>query len=173
MIKSLINFIAFQAAWFACVLGAARGWWWQAPLAAQIAVSIHLAMSKRRSNEGALLCVAIAIGLVTDLFMIKVGCIALQQTSSLALAALWFASLWAAFATTLNSSLSWMRGKPVLALVLGAIGGPLAYFGGQKLGAVTLPREGFSILAIGIEWAIIMPLLTWMSERLLPKEVRP
>jgi hypothetical protein len=48
--------------------------------------------------------------------------------------------MWIAFATTLNVSMRWLRGRPELALLFGAVGGPLAFYAGERLGAVTVHR---------------------------------
>ena len=45
--------------------------------------------------------------------------------------------LWVNFAMTLNVSLGRLRGKYLLAGILGAFGGPMAYYGGAELGAMT------------------------------------
>ena len=71
----------------------------------------------------------------------------------------WMIGLWLNFAATLNQSLGWLHGRPLLAALFGAIGGPLAYYGGARLGATeTLPGiEGMVLLAIG--WGVMTPLL--------------
>jgi hypothetical protein len=76
---------------------------------------------------------------------------------------IWIIALWAGFATTLNRSLRWMRNKTLLAILFGAIGGPLAYIAAEKLGAVTLTNTSLVVLSFG--WAILTPLLLKLSER--------
>lgn len=63
---------------------------------------------------------------------------------------IWILALWLGFATTLNVSLAWMQGKTITAVLFGAVGGPLAYLGAQKLGAVVLPSlTSYAVLSIG------------------------
>jgi hypothetical protein len=71
--------------------------------------------------------------------------------------------LWMNFAATLNVSMVWLRGRYLLAAVFGAIGGPLAYYGGAKLGATeALPSlNGMLVLAVG--WGVMTPLLVWLA----------
>ena len=71
--------------------------------------------------------------------------------------------LWMNFAATLNVSMAWLRGRYLLAAAFGAIGGPLAYYGGAKLGATeALPSlNGMLVLAVG--WGIMTPLLVWLA----------
>ena len=73
--------------------------------------------------------------------------------------------LWAIFATALNVSLRWMRGKLIIASLFGLIGAPLSYFSGVKLGAMLHPATPAFYIAIGIGWALIMPTLILFSER--------
>ena len=49
-------------------------------------------------------------------------------------------------------SLAWLKDKWSLAFLFGAIGGPLAYIGGEKLGAIYF-NGGFEILVmLGVVW---------------------
>jgi hypothetical protein len=83
----------------------------------------------------------------------------------LGLCPLWMAALWANFAGTLHLCLDWLRGRYWLASVLGACGGPLAYYGGQRLGAMQLgSNASISLLVIAVEWALVTPALVYLSE---------
>ena len=87
------------------------------------------------------------------------------------------AALWANFAGTLHLCLDWLRGRYWLASALGACGGPLAYYGGQRLGAIQLgSNTAISLLVIAVEWALVTPALVYLSEvrqsRWLGKVVR-
>ena len=67
-------------------------------------------------------------------------------------------ALWTCFAATLRHSLAWLRARWLLAAVLGAVGGPLAYLGGESLGAISLTGD-LSIAAISAQYAIATPIL--------------
>jgi hypothetical protein len=67
--------------------------------------------------------------------------------------------LWVNLATTMNVSLGWLRSRYTLAAVFGAIGGPMAYYSGAKLGAMTALPPLQSLVVIGAAWAVAMPLL--------------
>jgi hypothetical protein len=82
----------------------------------------------------------------------------------------WILALWAGFVTALNVSLRWMRdknlrGRWVIAVLFGAIGGPIAYMGAARLGAVTLNNMPLSYIALGLGWAVITPLLLILAEK--------
>jgi hypothetical protein len=59
--------------------------------------------------------------------------------------------------------MSWLKGRFVLAAVLGAITGPLSYFAGVELGAAQWGDETQALVLLGIIWAIAMPLLFWWA----------
>ena len=72
--------------------------------------------------------------------------------------------MWMLFATTLNVSMRWMRGKPRLAAFFGLYGGPAAYLAGQALGGIILVNQWAALIALAIGWAVMMPILMRLSE---------
>ena len=77
----------------------------------------------------------------------------------------WIVAMWALFATTVNLSLRWLKGRLWLALILGAIGGPLAYFAGYRFGAVTFLESTTALILLSLGWALWTPLLVLASGR--------
>ena len=82
------------------------------------------------------------------------------------LAPYWIVTMWMLFATTLNRSMAWLKGRATLAAVLGGIAGPASYYAGQKLGAIEFVEPVAALSALAIGWAVIMPLLMIIAERL-------
>ena len=60
----------------------------------------------------------------------------------------------------------WLRGRPVLASVFGLVGGPTTYLAGEKLGGIVLVNQTAALVALAVGWALIMPVLMWLSENL-------
>lgn len=74
-------------------------------------------------------------------------------------------ALWPNFATTLHSSLRWLAGHYIVAALLGAVAGPLSYYAGAQLGALTLhPTLAVSMIALAVVWGITLPILLWLAE---------
>jgi hypothetical protein len=163
------NFVGYQVAWFACVLGAAKD---LAVLGASVAVVVtlaHLVLSGHRRAELALIVVAISIGLLVDSGLVSGGHITFHSgVWAQGWAPYWMLSLWAAFATTLNHSLRWLVGKPVIAILFGAAGGPLAYLAGEKLGALQISSTAGALLSIAAAWAVAMGVLSIVAASLQP-----
>jgi hypothetical protein len=163
----LINFIAFQLGWFACVLGAANDLPWLGPIVVAAAVSLHLVRARRPRPELWLICFAMMLGLAIDSLLLATGWLSYPSGLWLpGLAPYWIVSMWALFATTLNVSMGWMRGRPLVAAVMGAIGGPLSYLAGEKLGGIELDQAAYALAALAVAWAVAMPLLSWLAGRL-------
>lgn len=163
--RKLLNAVLFQAAWFAAVLGAAKGLPWLGPLAMLPVLGVHLALTDDRQGEFKLLLVAGILGFLYDTTLVAAGVFTpVQQLLPRPLSPPWMVSLWLNFAATLNVSLGWLRERYLLATLFGAIGGPLAYYSGAKLGATeTLPTtSGMLILALG--WGMMTPLLVRVAK---------
>ena len=87
----------------------------------------------------------------------------------------WIAVLWAAFAATFHTSFSWLQGRYVLASVFGAIFGPLAYLGGESLGALQIGIQSreLGLVALSLEWALALPLGLWIAETVRQRASEP
>jgi len=161
------NVALFQAGWFACVLGAAHGMPWIGAIAAVLIVTWHALRAERAARELALVGVATALGMLFDSVLLQSRVVYFAVGSLVeGVAPYWMAALWAIFATTLNVSLRWLRTRPVLAALLGGIGGPLAYSAGGRLGAIEFTAAGAALAAIAIGWAVLTPLLFAAARRL-------
>lgn len=169
-ITTLVNFLLFQAGWFLCVLGAAGGRPLLAALAGLVPVLVHLALVRQPGREARLLLAALALGLVIDSLHLHTGVLRFPAGGPLlVLPPPWLLVLWLQFATTLHFSLAWITGRLLLALVFGAIGGPLAYWAGVRLGAAGFgPDLVRCLVQIGIGWVIAMAILLRLTARTAP-----
>ncbi|HKK05076.1 MAG TPA: DUF2878 domain-containing protein [Gammaproteobacteria bacterium] len=166
MKTTLINFALFQLGWFGCVLTGAAGEPWIGALLAVAIVAWHLRWAPRPALELKLIGVAVGIGALWDTLLVYQGWLAYPSGMLLPFTApYWIVIMWALFATTLNVSLRWLKGRALYATVFGAIGGPLAYFAGQRLGAVEFLDPRAALLALLIGWAVFTPLLIAVSQR--------
>ena len=162
----IINFVLFQTSWFACVIGAGKQMPWLGVFVTIGIVAWHLASAKNARAELVLLLIALLIGGLFDQLMQSTGLISYEAHGwSDALIPPWILALWLAFTTTLNVSLRWMRGKWLVATLFGLIGGPLAYIGAEKLGAVSLNNLPLHFVALGLGWGIVTPLLLMVAQK--------
>lgn len=175
--RLIINFVLFQIGWFACVLGAAQQMPWIGVAVVMAIIIWHLTQAKQAKKELQLLLITLVIGGTFDQIMLNHQLISYQahgwhnlQNWNDLLVPVWILALWAEFVTVLNVSLRWMkemksRGRWLVAVLFGTIGGPLAYMGAQKLGAVTLNNWPVSYIALSVGWGLITPLLLKLSTK--------
>lgn len=166
MKTAIINLLFFKAGWAASVLGAAASIPTAAIAAAAGVVSFHLWCSENVRGEVLLLMCAASIGLIWESALIWIGLIN-YDTGFFApgLAPYWIVAMWLLFATTLNVSMRWLRRSVLVASFAGAIGGPLAFLAGERMGAVSFDNPAISLAVIGIGWAVLLPLLVNFAVR--------
>ena len=176
----LLNAVAYQSVWFATVIGAGRGLWWPGSLAALAFLALHLGAIVRdrgeRRRELALVAAAVACGLVIDGVLSASGAIVFTPAAPALPAGgapLWMLTLWGAFALTLRHSLRAVTARQVLAALLGAIGGPMAYLGATRAsGAVSFPEpSGTTLVMLGGGWCLALGLLAMLASR--PTDATP
>jgi len=164
---ALVNLAIFQVCWLACVLTGAASLPLIGIAVVAAAVAYHLRQAARPWSEAALLTVAGLIGAAWDGQLAGYGWLVYPSGEFASwIAPSWIIAMWIAFATTLNVSLQWLRGRPGLALVFGAIGGPLAFYAGERLGAVEFTDPLIALSAQSAGWALITPVLVSIATRL-------
>ncbi len=159
--RRALNLLAFQAGWFATVVGAAKGLPWLGPVVVLAIIGLHLKLTTQRPAELRLLLVASIFGVVFEHALLYAGLVGYAGDPDWV--PLWMLALWPLFATTLNASLAWFRSRLGLAALAGALAGPLAYAGGEALGTIALNGPALGVLAAG--WAIVFPLLLAVARR--------
>jgi len=163
----VLNVVLFQIGWFACVLGAAHGLAWAGALSALAIVAWNVSRADHPRQELMLVGCAAALGVLFESLLVQSGWVRFGAGVVIEGAATyWMVVLWALFATTLNVSLRSLRAHGWLAALLGAIGGPLAYFAGARLGALEFVATGAALAGIAAGWAMLTPLLFRAALRL-------
>ena len=161
----LANFVLFQIGWFACVLGGARDWPWLGTSIAMMIVGWHVVRAARPRVELILILLAAGIGAVFDSVLVAVGWVEYASGTLLpGTAPHWIIASWMLFAATLNVILRWLRRSRLAAVALGAVGGPLAYWSGARLGAMVFVVPIAATTAIAFGWAVLTPCLMWLAQ---------
>ena len=168
--QAAAQFALFQGAWFACVMGATHGrpGWGIAAVGAVVA--LNWAWSDARRVEVHLTLLAILLGAVWDTGMLRSGVLSYASPGPMpTIAPLWILALWALFATLLRGPLAWLHGRPLLAALLGGVGGPLSYLAAVRLGAGGFPDVTRAMVVLAVGWAVMTPALTetarWLNRQ--------
>lgn len=171
----LINYALYQAGWFACVLGAS----WRHPgvglSLALVLIGVHVVLSSEWRVEVGLVLFATTVGAVVEVLQIATGTYHFTSgTLNDAWPPLWLLAMWAQFATTFRFSVRRVIARPLPAALFGAIGGPIAFIAGQRLGAVTLlPPVTHGLLRLSLTWALALVAFSVVVRRVTPDGHRP
>ena len=171
MVRIAVNILGHQLAWWACVLSARAD-------AASVGigvtagvVAVHLIVSPARSFEVWFIPFAAVLGYAVDTIATLLGALQFHGNPQPALPTpLWIAALWLAFATTIHTSVSWLNNRLIVAALLGAASGPLAYAAGAALSVVTMPQPAFSVVVLVLLWGGTLPVLVLIARRAARKE---
>jgi hypothetical protein len=162
--RAVVNFIAFQIGWFAAVLGAGHGMPWLGVAIVPLVLLLDLVLSADWRQELIVALAAAVMGFAVDTGLVAAGVFApVPFLVPRPFSPLWMVMLWVNQATTLNSCMGWLRGRYLAGVLFGAVGGPLAYLGGAKLGAASPPTTT-GLLILGITWAVAFPALLAVAE---------
>ncbi len=166
MTNLAINLSLFKVGWLASVLTAAASIPSAGVAVVATVAAVHLLRSENRQGEAQLLLFAALVGLGWESALVTLGLVEYESGSPvLGIAPYWIVAMWVLFATTLNGALSWLRKSMPVAVLFGAIGGPLSFLAGQKAGAVIFPDPTMSLIVIGAGWAVLLPLLVRFAAR--------
>jgi len=138
--NNIINIVALKLTWLAAVIGASNGMVLPSLIAVACFGLWQLSQNRRHKNDVLFICIAFVIGFILDSAWQVFGLID-YATGFTFTAPVWILSLWIAFSlTTFNHSLSWLKTRPILAVLFGMVGAPVSYYAGHKLGALDYPN---------------------------------
>lgn len=161
----VLNFVAFQFGWFSSVIGGAQGLPWVGPLAVLAIVFLHLLNAPEKEKEFFLILSCGLIGAVFDSLLVVTGWVTYPSGMFTDVTApYWIIAMWMLFGTTLNVSMRWLKRRWIVSGALGLVAGPLSYIAGQKLGGIVFVEQTSGLIALGIGWALIMPVLMRLSD---------
>lgn len=161
------NIVIYQVCWLACILGGANGLPLVGVVAVGLAVAWHLYLADAPRAEIALLALAGVVGAIWDSLLVAAGWLVYPSGTLInGTAPYWIVALWVGFATTFNLSLRYFKQQLWLASLLGAVGGPLAFYAGERLGGVVFTDTTIAMVALALGWAVLMPLMMLAARRL-------
>lgn len=170
----MIQYVGFKVSWMLAAWGAVKGpplsYWGALPFF--VFLIGHVIYTKRVWDLWFALVVA-GMGTVVDTIYNATNLIDYNGTYPVLdfLAPIWITSIWAGLAVTLDHSLDVLIGRPVWTFVMGAVFGPLAYWSGEKMGAIRFAYDDWTTMAIlAGPWGIMLILCYWVMERMRPAQ---
>lgn len=133
--RALLYAVAGQAGWFVCVLSAARDAAWVGIVFVAGLLALHLRQAPQPRWELRLVVWVVVLAVPWETALIRAGLIAYPHGTLWAgFAPPWLLALWVLFAIQVNVLFRWLRGRWWLAMVLGAVAGPLVSCGRSAWG---------------------------------------
>jgi hypothetical protein len=166
--RVLVEWLGFQAVWFASAIGAARGTALPGVLSGAFFVTIILFTAPSVRRTGVMILSSGAIGALGESFLAIAGFVTPAAASPALIAApAWLVALWLAFGATIGSLRPLLGTRPLLAAAgLGLVAGPLAYWAGAGIGALAVGPSPQAWPAIAALWAAVLPTLIALHGRL-------
>lgn len=167
----IANALLFQMAWFANVTNSG----WIPALTTAVVLVVHLIVVYRMfgvavgSRECVWLFMAAGLGLLVECAFVYGDVLQHQpQLRSLLGIPDWLLFLWLIFATTFRFSLSFLRGRPTLSILLGACAA-LSYWGGAALNTTSqlAGSTWLALLWIALIWALVLPTLVMVHRKFI------
>ncbi|NUO82639.1 DUF2878 domain-containing protein [candidate division KSB1 bacterium] len=169
MFVKVFNYLSYYVGWLACVYGAAHGISEVGVGVAGLLVLIHFVLTHTLREEIMMIIFIGALGTLVDSFQAASGLLVYQgrYASVTWLGPIWITAIWVLFASTINWSFEWLKGRTWLAVVLGAIGGPVSYAAGERIGAVQF-QHGFvvTMLVLAVIWSLVLPTFFALAHRM-------
>jgi len=165
----LFNAIGFQIGWWLSVIGVMRGLPLLGPLAMGLFLVWHAVAIRFDRAEFRLLLIIAVVGTLLDSMLAAGNVIRYRggYGNWFWLAPLWITFMWIGFGATLNHSLAWLRQRPRLAFLLGAVFGPLSYWTGMRLEVLQFDARVSQVLVVlALMWGFSLLGLSRLSIRL-------
>ena len=165
------DLIGFKICWILCAFSTK----WQQPYLGPIVtfffILIHLIIVKFNVRDIKIISLAILIGLIIDSLFFQLNLIDYQGgiLANFKIAPLWILSMWGGFVVTLLYTLNSIKNHYIISGLIGAIGGPLSYNAGVKIGSIII-NGSLAYIILAIIWGLIVPFLFYLINKLESNE---
>lgn len=155
----ILNIAIYQAVWFLCIRFGDIGALFSLPL-----LALHLQLSDKRKADVKMMGLLLLAGLVIDGSLNTAGFFKFNAPAYPI--PFWLVIIWIGLATLVHHSLAWLKPRPLLCAVFGALGGPLAYLAGVRMGAAAF-NWGLSpsLIILAAIWASFWPGVMYVAAK--------
>lgn len=144
----IVSFVLFNALWLSAVAGREN----YIVLSGLLLIFQFLYSVAVAKVSWILILRLFAVGLLLEAISISLGIIDFAGGYF----PLWLVMLWLGFTSMAPVALDWLVPKPVFAILVGTVSGPISYVAGIKLGAGTTDSMSVVIAAYAVIWGLMM-----------------
>ncbi len=166
--RSLAAWMGFQVVWVTSALGAASGSAAPGIISALIFVLAMRCMKSLSGNAPVTLLVSGVFGFIAETALLWLDIVRFSAAwPSPHFAPAWIVALWVAFGATIGAFARLFGDHALIkSSIAGLVAGPLAYWAGARLSALDIVGSDIdACLAIGVVWAVAMPVLLMIETR--------
>lgn len=158
----LAGFVIFDFVWLSAVLGREQ-WIW---LSGFLILLMFAATPKLLWQRRYAFLILLFAGLLAEFLTVYTGVISFTGTNWLPP---WLILLWVGFTGMALIVFDWLRGKALLAALLGAVFGPITYFAGTRIDAAEiLIGFPYAVAVYAVMWGLLMILVAKLVTPLPP-----
>ena len=155
--RLLANFLGYQIIWFFTVWCIQKNLFFLPLLMTALYICSHFYISDHKRTDLITIGSVSMIGIITDMVLLKLEILQLNTSQPLLInIPYWLIGIWLAFSQLLPYSLNWISRKKTIAILGGAIFGPLAYTSAIKLDLLSTKNLFSTNIVLSIVWAILM-----------------
>ncbi|MEW5318879.1 MAG: hypothetical protein WDW38_010063 [Sanguina aurantia] len=165
--------IGYQLVWFCAVIGAEHGLAWPGVAGMLVYALLQLALLRNYRTDLSLMAAALVFGSLVDGGLAYTGLARYGAAwPSAAFAPVWILALWMTFSMTFTVSLVYLQKRLWVAILFGALGGPIAYMSASRgFHVVTFTAPAWrGLVFLGVGWAVATPLLALIARRSVPAD---
>lgn len=168
-IRLLVAAVFYQVIWFSAVGAATKhqGLLWLLVLSLAFPAVMMAFWPSCRSRVRYMMLSSAVVGFIVDSFMTASGSMTPARFwMPFPIIPLWLMALWLAFGVFIATGLDRLYGRFWVAAIAGALGGPLAYYGGTRFGALQLGQPLLLVwLKLSVVWAGAFSLLVFLASQ--------
>lgn len=171
LVNRVFSTIFFYFAWTLCLYEASISHTYYSLLLIIGFISYYFYFSSNRKADLLLVMIVLTLGPLSDILYVQLGVLNYhsQLQDSFFFPPWWVFSLWALFAVNIHL-FAWLVNRWFLAVLFGAIGGPLSYLSAIRIGSASILMPlPIVLLLIAFLWALFFPALIWINSDLKKK----
>ena len=156
IMRIFLILLGFQITWTGCIFGEYFNYPWLGFVIGVLYLILFYFYTENKSFAFKTIAIFSIPGYIFDSFLQALNIYKIESDLIIGYLPVWMIILWPTFTTLFVDVLNFLKNKPILAIILGAILGPGAYYSGVPLGIVLYTNTNLGLGLMAIFWSILM-----------------